>query len=139
MVLHYRAIPVRQYNLVDIIIETADYQQTVNQPAVDIIPVFSSRAIGIKVQPQTEITGQADHILGNHIEVKVQVTGNQDRAGEVRHQIIHRNRRLVQVPPPVHLRKAATVATVVVVVKAAVVLADLVDDNKILKWSDQIL
>jgi hypothetical protein len=39
----------------------------------------------------------------------------------------------------VHLRKAATVATVVVVVKAAVVLADLVDDNKILKWSDQIL
>jgi hypothetical protein len=47
--------------------------------------------------------------------------------GEVRRQVIHRNHRIGQALPPVHLHKAATA---VVAVKAAV-LADLVDDNKI--------
>jgi hypothetical protein len=60
---NYHVMQERQYRLVDIalpevhVMATAVYRRAAKQPVVDIILVFSNRAIGIKVHQQTEITG----------------------------------------------------------------------------------
>jgi hypothetical protein len=60
---NYPVMQERQYRLVDIalpevhVMATAVYRRAAKQPVVDIILVFSNRAIGIKVHQQTEITG----------------------------------------------------------------------------------
>jgi hypothetical protein len=60
---NYHVMQERQYRLVDIalpevhVMATAVYRRAAKQTVVDIILVFSNRAIGIKVHQQTEITG----------------------------------------------------------------------------------